>query len=439
MFERMASVRSFLASCALSVLAAACAVPTDVEATRAESAVRSGPGACGTALGRAVSSAAMDGEGTVARERMRSTRNIVRAGVHVGGAAIMAAIDDLIRTARHEVVLQFYDLDSESWMARKLAESLAAVPEDVQVYLLINRGITELTSAALGRLRATYDRPNVHVGVWKMKGLLGALHSKLVLVDGERALVTDSNIQDRGDPTSEGGSGWYQTATVLEGEAGGALREEFAHAWRQSATDGPMGEAPPVTNEPRGCTPIVLLTREAQGPHDSSANLGYAALFRGARDRVHVVTPNLNDDGALAALADATESAEVSIVLSRGFNELQESLPGQGGGNGRNVKRLAAMAKDACRLHIRWYADGDGQVVDGNGPGAGHAKYATADGEVLITGSQNLDTQSWKKSRELSVAIDDRDATAALDREFASVWSRSEIAFEAEGCASSGP
>jgi phosphatidylserine/phosphatidylglycerophosphate/cardiolipin synthase-like enzyme len=177
---------------------------------------------------------------------------------------------------------------------------------------------------------------------------------------------------------------------------------------------------------------MTLVARAAGAGEDSSADRAIAALFTNAQRQVRAITPNLNDDGALAALARATATADVDLVLSRGFNDNTEALPGQGGTNDKNVPRLASMAANRCRLHIRWFARDPGVAVQGNVVGANHAKWASADGQVMILGSQNLDTQSWKHSREVGVAVDDAATTAGFDALFDEVFARGPVAYECQ-------
>ena len=56
----------------------------------------------------------------------------------------------------------------------------------------------------------------------------------------------------------------------------------------------------------------------------------------------------------------------------------------------------------------------------------------------MIIGSQNLDTQSWKSSRELGIAIDDAATTHVFDREFERRWAEAAQAYELE-CAVPAP
>jgi phosphatidylserine/phosphatidylglycerophosphate/cardiolipin synthase-like enzyme len=144
------------------------------------------------------------------------------------------------------------------------------------------------------------------------------------------------------------------------------------------------------------------------------------------------MSPNLNDSAALAALASATASANVEIVLSEGFNDSTEALPGEGGNNETNVTKLGSMAKNPCNLHIRWFSRTPGVAEQGNSVATSHAKWASADGTAMILGSQNLDTQSWNYSRELSVLVDDPATTAQFDAVFAGVWENGARAFECQ-------
>ena len=401
---------------------------------------------CGSAIGDAVSVAAHAGESTV-RADVDSTANRVASGPYVGGAAIGDAMVDLVAHARREVLVEFFDIDASSWLAVRLRAAIAALPRSVRVYVIASpQGgaygagpfsfIPESRSHLVTRLRAFFDLPNVTVASWS-PGLnpFHVMHSKLVVVDGARALVTDTNLQPHGDPAGSGprADGWFQMATVVEGQVAATLREDAAAAFDGAYPSASLPAAPPAAPA-AACTRMVVLGRRAGASETSSADRGYAALLGAASASLRVVTPNLNAPEALAALAGATAHADVRVVLSRGFNDGTEGLPGQGGTNATNVGKLAARATDPCRLHVRWFAAEDGKVVDGNGAGASHAKWASADGRAMILGSQNLDTQSWHQSRELGLLVDDARATADFDAIFERTWSRSAPAFE---CASS--
>src|SRR5690606_22264670 len=144
--------------------------------------------------------------------------------------------------------------------------------------------------------------------------------------------------------------------------------------------------------------------------------------FAAARSHIRIQTPNLNDDAAKAGLVDAVKrGVRVEIVLSKGFNDLTEQAPGQGGTNEENVAMLheelaAAGVTDICnKLQIRWYSRDGLYPIVGNGIYASHAKYMSIDDTVVIVGTANMDTQSWNNSREVNIVVDDAVTTRAWD------------------------
>src|SRR5207302_1009224 len=107
------------------------------------------------------------------------------------------------------VLLSFYEIDERSWMALELQRAIASLPPSVPVYIMVNPGanrgslgLPESEAAARTRLARFFDRPNVTTGAWHAPDLGGflAMHTKLAVVDGARALVTDSNVQPQSTP-----------------------------------------------------------------------------------------------------------------------------------------------------------------------------------------------------------------------------------------------
>jgi phosphatidylserine/phosphatidylglycerophosphate/cardiolipin synthase-like enzyme len=378
-----------------------------------------------------IAAAATMAPSTIQRVDYRGNR-VVGAPL-AGGRAITAGMVRLIGTARHEVVLQSFIFE-DSWMAQQLRAAIEALPPNVKVRVLVHprRGYGfGLGPGLLGenpwrtrrRLRRLLPFDHVEIGVWKPGDLVGtaALHTKGVVVDGRRALVVDSNVQKNVDPLDEGGRGWFQLGMEVEGPIAGGLRTDAMAAFGD--------EGARASGRRVGSTRMILLGKQAGSGGRNSAAYGYASLFLSARKKLRAISPNLNDSAAVLSLAAATAHSDVYLVLSKGFNERAEWLL-QGGGNARNLRRLRALAADPSRLHVRWYADEAGIVPIGNNSrGPSHAKWASADGRVMVLGSQNLDTQSWKRSREVSVAVDDAEATAGYDAIFDGIWARSRDVF----------
>jgi phosphatidylserine/phosphatidylglycerophosphate/cardiolipin synthase-like enzyme len=399
---------------------------------------------CGSPEGTIVAVSAGNGDSTI-DGGIDSTHNRVLAGPLVDGKAIGDALYDLVKGAKREVLVEMYEVNESSWLAGRLKDAVATLPPGVDVRVVSNpmmgRGglfgiFQESREDNVKRVSTFLGIEPSHTAAWQATDFLhfNALHTKLVVVDGARALVTDANLQPQGDPigSAPDAEGWYQLGVVVEGEIASAIRKDFAAAWHSSAPTTPLPDAPPVVRA-NSCTHMTALGRRAGDNSETgnpSANFGYEALFLSADQAVRVITPNLNDDDAVSGLARATASADVYLVLSQHFDDIENSLPGWGGNNEAGLRKLTDAAADPCKLHVRWFARDPGVAVQGNVPGAAHAKWASVDGRIMILGSQNLDVQSWRRSRELDVAIDDEATTKRFDTEFQRVWERSPVAFE---------
>jgi phosphatidylserine/phosphatidylglycerophosphate/cardiolipin synthase-like enzyme len=418
----------------LSVAAVACSAAPDARDVD-ESADTA---ACGSADGTEVAISAANGSSTMDGP-LESRANRVIAGPHVDGRAIGDAVFDLVSHAKREVFVEMFEINENAWLAGRFKDAVALLPPDVPVYVLTNptvgRGalglLPESESANVERITKFLASPNVRAAAWHADDFLhfNALHTKLIVVDGARALVTDANLQAQGDPLEEKGEGWYQLGITVEGEIASAIRRDAVAAWKKTAPDVTLPDAPPVFRAP-ACTHMIALGRNAGDGDSPSANFGYMAMLMTAQKAVRVITPNLNDDDAVRALASATAGADVYLVLSQHFDDKENSLPGWGGNNEVGLKKLTDSVKDPCKLHVRWFAREAGVAIQGNVASAAHAKWASADGQVMILGSQNLDVQSWRRSRELDVAIDDAATTKKFDDLFLGVWEKSPVAFE---------
>jgi len=296
------------------------------------------------------------------------------------------------------------------------------------------------------------------VGAWRAPDAQGSLlkpgfglainHDKAIVVDSERAIIGNINMEAHADPVSVNPDGdWYQLAVGVDGDIAKQIESEITGAWQHHTF---VGAASPPLNmtlpAPRpaadgACTPMLPLGRAAGEGDDASANRGFVALFTSARRTLRVITPDLNAPAARSALAAASKNADVRIIVSQGFLDGREAL--LGGTNAKNVATLAAQASqlgDPCKLHVRWYGSPEhpGLPVVGDGRRASHAKLASADGQATIVGSQNMDVQSWANSQELNVLIDDAATTQAFDAEFDRAWARSADAL-ADACGPSAP
>ncbi len=429
---------------------AGCTNPTDRSGS-----TTSGDQACGelSPLAQAVLDGANSAPSTVPRVDWKY--NTVVAGPIIGGEAFGDAVYNLVSSATQEVIVESFIL-TDTWITGRLRDAIAQLDPSIPVYVLfttdtnstINLHTENGMAGDVQQLLDPDSSHNVMVAAWD--GRIDINHDKSIIVDRSQVLVSNINMENAADPTwaDPNGNDWYQMAMLLQGEIAGVAASEATSAWTHAGaiTASQQGAATwsiPTMTSPggTGCTPMLALGREVTAGENSSADQGFAALFTNAQQVLHLQTPNLNDTGALNALVQATNNVDVYVVLSKGFTGWTEDLPGEGGSNvdvvSDTLPDMLQNAGNPCSLHIRWYATSDnpGVAVDGTYvTGASHAKFASADSQVAIVGSQNMDTQSWQVSREFSVAIDDATTTQTLDAAFQTVWDRGQCAFECGGC-----
>ena len=357
------------------------------------------------------------------------------ADVLVRGDAIFAAHRDAIVEARREVLLQTYVWETSD-ATRRIGDALVELSRRVaarggpavQVYVLVERnlitglGAAEQARVDLGALGLDPRRVELHVDTYRHMAL-GSEHAKGLVVNGEIAILTGANPQlfhsfdDRA---------WYDLGFLLFGDVARALRHDFIDAWACGTDAAPpdparavaTGEASAAMARPRigGVAAAVAMRRGAEFPNnqlDNPQGQALLAAFAAAERTIDVQTPNLNDDAAIDALAAAVaRGVGVRLLLSKGFNDRNERLPGQGGDNDAGIARLrrAIAARGAVRgsLDVRWYAHVPGVALDERPDRAysAHAKQAFFDDQVAFVGSANMDTQSWNQSREVNVLVD---------------------------------
>lgn len=454
-------------------------------------------GASGSAspLGREVALAAWRSRhdlGTVPTADLYGTRNAVTAQ-YVDAKEIFPAMADLIASAKSEAMLETFEWGAEKWSKDepgwfidptlvlcdgvqrlqdrlKTEQAAGAAPKvPVRVYFALQGGDerSPLTAGDTGNDKARklllqlskmgIDPALVEVHVGAHKSLVwGASHSKALVVDGYRAIVTGANPQawQRLDQP------WHDSGYAVKGDAGVALARDFDEMWAHSQEVAwadlekldPKGHAiaktqgtRPIPHDPAALrpdlsadpdlahadlpifvatrTPLKLRPDEGLDTVSSPQDQAFLALLRGARSTIKIETPNLNAPAAKQAILDAVaRGVRVEIVLSYGFNsasERQRFGPVDGGGSNEDAvadlySRIAdPAAKD--RLQIRWGSVDGVRPTPQHEPGASHVKFMSGDGQVAIVGSANMDKASWHLIRETNLVIDSAEHVGRFD------------------------
>ena len=437
-------------------------VPRDVDFRDLEHVFADPEPACASDLMRAINARAFSfvRRGSVPARWFLTERNAADPRVQITGPQIFPAMADLIASARYEVDFQTYVWEQDSQPAQEILAALTRLARNrladptrdrpVRARFLLDasdigfgsQAIEDSMPALAGALEALALDPRAvtwEIGAF-VHSTLGNLHVKTLVVDGMVAMVTGANPQHHHDYAEP----WHDAGFVVRGEVALGMLGDFEDAWLRSAQwtcGSALGDPTACTRTPSPtvyrvlvdpaldgtCMPVMIAMRMADpsalsNDVDNPQDQAFLAAFDAATDHIRLQSPNLNDDAAKAGLLAAVRrGVRVDIILSKGFNFVTESLPGQGGPNVTTVAELYATLRaegmsDVCdRLRIRWHSFDGIMAVDGNGPRASHTKYASVDDRIALAGTANMDTQSWNNSREVNVLVDDGTTTVSWD------------------------
>lgn len=337
-----------------------------------------------------------------------------------------------ILASKKYILLNTSYWDSNSNAVKRIGDTLLALDEQLQhqattvkVRILIDTGNAW---HFLGKNRLVIDR----IGLPKFddmarldieivsyhKTVLGTLHSKFLVVDGERAWIMSNNIQDRPN---------IEMAVLFGGRVIGEFETIFFKTFYDSENQEQVTflnteETDDISSEDVVGVPLLFTNRQACGhPMFRSSvnpqNRAWLSAIDLASERVFIVSPTFNSKDAIHAVIRAIKrDVSVTLLLTLGFNDSKESLPFQGGTNLVVAKKLWKVALKFNKTHllrIVWYVR-----PDMNMPKKGvhhHVKYMSADGQIAIFGNGNMDTQSWYYSQEVNIAIGSADTVLEMD------------------------
>lgn len=408
--------------------------------------------------------------GTVAAELMAVSANVAAETVAIEPRQIFRTMARLIERAEHDVAFQTFAWHVDSDPAKEIFAAIAQLHRNrlplpgrppVVVRFLIdtmdsglngNGPTSEVMRGIEKAVRAlALDPRRVRVEVAAHRhSLVGSLHSKSLVVDGVVAVVTGANANHNDDYDV----GEHDAGFVLHGAVARGLLSDFDHAWlsselwtcgteypriptvkghpgerRQDCLDRPseiVHRVQPLPKVPAHLeVPMLVLGKPPENnPFDTNEIQNPLAdtileAFRVGR-LIRIMTPNLNDEAVVESLIHAViEGRRVQVLMGRGYEDFAQSVPGQGGTNEEVVAELYDHLRrrgvaDACeRLQIRWYSHDGVAPVQGNAPHASHVKAVWIDDELVLVTSKNMDTQSWRHSREVGVLVDSPEVASA--------------------------
>ncbi len=221
-------------------------------------------------------------------------------------------------------------------------------------------------------------------------------HRKLLVVDGERAIVGGFCIGDEwAGSEAPRVEPWRDTGVMVSGPAASAVDRAFAASWRAIGTPLPddelAGDVPAS-----GDAEVRVLAGE---PGNVRASRLTELLLSGAAERIWITDAYLvAPRGIYQALIDAAREGIDVRLLVPGTSDLTHI---------RNLTRIGY--RDLLTAGVRIF-EWRGAML--------HAKSIVADGRWSRIGSSNLNISSLLANWEIDLLIDDAEIATQMDAQF---------------------
>lgn len=232
-------------------------------------------------------------------------------------------------------------------------------------------------------------------------------HNKLLVVDGQKALIGSMNLADTAKD-------YHEFMVQIEGPAAGDLHQQIAFDW--TTEKGNMAPAVVRRYQPRPVPPsdgdLATIRVLSNGPGRQITQDAMLDAVSNAKVSIHGHFVELSDPDLVEALIDAhRRGVDVRVALDPArFGHLIEVLA--------NVNEFTSAPAVHRLLEagvpVRYLDLPDGETA--------HAKIATIDG-VLHIGSTDWTRKAMLFNSETNVEIHGGDAPAEFEQHFEEDWS----------------
>ncbi len=254
------------------------------------------------------------------------------------------------------------------------------------------------------------------IGLWADQ----RIHEKILVVDGEHAVVGGRNISDSylvGGPDNH-----RDTCLFMSGPGVWDVQRVFLDLWDKVAE----WEHEAGCSQDLYCPDTGTSDRSTAPEYYPDMDPQSTALTRAIYSDPHAQSTSEGYFTMISMVRAARESIEISnayfVPPRRLRKHLREAVE-----RGVDVVMLTNSKESAAETTM-WYAginyyreliDAGVEIREWRGPGALHAKTMTVDGELALVSSFNLDPRSAERNSEALVLVRDHDAVANLSAEFA--------------------
>lgn len=365
-----------------------------------------------------------------------------------GNTAIFDEIERLILLAQNRVCLSSMVLcskalpwedsadDNEDEIIRtqsliKIESALKKRPaKKIDFYILVNdsyiskflNGLdiqNEVNKVVNCWIKNGVDKNKVHFKLaFYPNYFLGAMHSKMLLVDNTFLAITGMNF-DKQFNNGPHEPNWTDVMIVISGPIVKAAEEIFHYLWNQcgSSSLDEFIRLPTDHIHENYQDKIILLPQVGwdwpklfiNTPLKSPQNDAFGDLLQSANKNIRIMSPNINSPHLLQKLKEKASNKNLEIQIITGFKfnnwiygNFKSKLLGMGLTNEDSIQEL--QNHNFCHLNVRYYTNSHGEIIQGNEVDFNHSKILIIDDKAII-GSANQDYMSQNHLTELNVLI----------------------------------
>ena len=330
------------------------------------------------------------------------------------GQATFGAMFEAIRHARHDVKLEYYILEDVAFDGESLGDLLVAKRrQGVTIDVIYDSyGSGDTRTAFFERLRAAGVRLLDYNPLNPLEARTGYApndrdHRKILVVDGETAIIGGINLSTKyqgnsigksGTPEGKEGVPWRDTDIQIDGPAAARLQALFLYHWRRQ--HGPPLDVTPFIPkiESRGSDVVRIIgsTPDQPIPHYYVALL---AAIRSAQKSVWLTEAYFvpTDQEMEALVAAARRGVDVRLLLTDESN--------------------SDLAIAVAHSHYAELLDAGVQIYETIDVVL-HAKTAVIDGVWSSIGSSNFDRRSVLYNDEVDAIVLGSDAAREMQAMF---------------------
>ena len=327
-----------------------------------------------------------------------SSGNTIR--VLAEGDAAFESIWEAIGRARRRVVMDTYILENDRVGRRPVAELEAAAARGAEVLLVYDAlGSGDLDDDFTEALTKAGGRVFVFNPVWSVHRRLPRFvrnHRKILVVDGERAFCGGMNIGEEYAGAVHGTNLFRDTHLLVEGPAAADL-EDLVRTGVEDQGGGTVSPSSPGPSDPTGV--LVQILESNVGRQRRAIQKALRLTLDRAVDHCQLTSPYFVPPKRLLSSLERAAKRGVDVrVLTAGTSDVP-------------IVRVAShhLYSRLLRAGVRIF-ELQGRTL--------HAKVVTADGIYASVGSFNLDSWSWRRNLEVTVAMLDREVTGTLEEQF---------------------